>query len=220
MQIEHVAIADLKPHPRNYRHHPSDQLEHLRQSLRDHGFYRNVITANDLTILAGHGIVEAAKAEGIAEAPILRLPLEPNSPRALKVLAGDNELWHLSENDDRMLADMLKEIKELDSDGLKGTGYDEMMLASLVFVTRHEDEIQDMNEAAHWVGLPGYETGERRIQFIISFRNVEDRAEFAKLIGVDVTDKTRAFWWPLKERNDRTRFRFEPTPPPTDESPA
>ena len=29
-EIELVAIADLKPHPRNYQEHPDDQIEHIQ----------------------------------------------------------------------------------------------------------------------------------------------------------------------------------------------
>ena len=41
--IEIVAVADLRPHPRNYRTHPIDQVEHLVASLDKHGMYRSVV---------------------------------------------------------------------------------------------------------------------------------------------------------------------------------
>ena len=63
-QIESALIVDLKPHPRNYRGHPEGQVAHLEQSLRDHGIYRNVVVANDNTILAGHGVIVAAQKLG------------------------------------------------------------------------------------------------------------------------------------------------------------
>lgn len=53
--IEHVDPKRLKPHPRNYRGHPDDQLAHIERSIRDNGVYRNVLVARDYTILAGHG---------------------------------------------------------------------------------------------------------------------------------------------------------------------
>ena len=58
--VELIELALLKPHPDNYHAHPDDQVEELAASLRQHGFYRTVVVARDLTILAGHGIVEAA----------------------------------------------------------------------------------------------------------------------------------------------------------------
>ncbi len=38
--VRQMAVADLKPHPKNYKSHPSDQLEHLKQSITDNGIYR------------------------------------------------------------------------------------------------------------------------------------------------------------------------------------
>ncbi len=40
-EVEHAAVEGLKPHPRNYRTHPEDQLAHLVASIEEHGFYRN-----------------------------------------------------------------------------------------------------------------------------------------------------------------------------------
>src|SRR5262245_17598198 len=97
---ETVKLDELRPHPPNYHAHPDDQLDHLVQSIREHGVYRNVVIAKDGTILAGHGVVEAARRDGMSELPVVRLPVAPDSPAALRVLAGDNELQRLAEVDD------------------------------------------------------------------------------------------------------------------------
>ena len=75
-KIELVEIAQLKPHPRNYRDHPDDQLEHLVQSIKDNGFYRNAVVSRDSVILAGHGVVKAAQKIGLKEIPVIRLDVE------------------------------------------------------------------------------------------------------------------------------------------------
>jgi len=198
--LETVAIADLRPHPRNYRSHPDDQIEHLVESIRQNGLYHNIVVARDNTILAGHGVVQAAGKMGFESLPVIRLNLEPDDSRALKVLAGDNEITHLAEIDDRELSKILKEVNEFD--GLLGTGYDERMLANLVFVTRPQSEIADFDAAAEWVGMPEYDSSEEPIQLIVNFRNVDDRAAF--LEGVDLKTMSRGgraltAWWPPKE---------------------
>ena len=71
--LEVLALKDLRPHPRNYREHPEDQLAHLKQSIQKHHIYRNIVIARDGTILAGHGVVEAAKALGLETIPGCRL---------------------------------------------------------------------------------------------------------------------------------------------------
>lgn len=211
--VELIAVSALKPHPRNYRAHPDDQLEHLGESLKEHGLYRNVVIAQDGTILAGHGVVEAARRVGLEEVNAVRLPIDPESPAALKVLTGDNEIEHLAEQDDRLLSELLKEISESDPLALLGTGYDEHMLANLVFVTRPASEIRDFDEAAHWVGMPEHGEGPETVKLIISFESEADRGRLMELIGASVikkaTGESWSIWWPEKEREELSHVRFE-----------
>jgi DNA modification methylase len=122
-QLDHeseiVQTAALKPHPRNYRGHPERQIEHLKQSIREHGVYRNLVTANDLTVLAGHGMLLALIELNVADVRVVRMPFGPDDPRALKLLAADNELSRLAETDQQALLDLLVE-----TDNLLGTGFD------------------------------------------------------------------------------------------------
>lgn len=206
--VETVALADLKPHPRNYREHPEDQLQHIIESIREHGMYRNIVVARDYTILAGHGVVQALGQMGEKEAPIRRLDLDPEDPLALKVLTGDNEIEHLAYQDDRLLSELLKEISEVSQGNLVGTGFDEMMLAGLVMVTRPASEIADFDAAAHWSGMPDYEAESPRIQVIVNFTSEEDRRAFLEKNGYkNVTSKSVR--WPYMENNDFKNIKFE-----------
>lgn len=207
--IEMVSLDMLKPHPRNYLEHPDDEVEHIAQSIRDNGVYKNIVVARDDTILAGHGVVKALRKMGVARAPARRLDLTSDDPRALKVLAGDNEISHLREVDDRALSEMLREIKDSCPDGLLGTGYDEMMLANLVFVTRPMSEVQDFDAAAAWVGMPEYEVTPRPLNLMVNFRNKGDKEKFIKLLGVSVTDAMKSIWWPLREKEDPSSLKFK-----------
>jgi hypothetical protein len=203
-----ILVNELKPHPRNYRSHPEDQLEHIIKSIKEHGFYRNIVIARDNTILAGHGVVEASKRMGLKSVPVIRLDIAPDDPRALKVLIGDNEIEQLGEQDDRLLTELLKEVKDFDVDGLLGTGFDPMMLANLVFITRPESEIRTFDEAAEWIGMPGYESKADGISMIVHFANDADRMEFAKKLGLNFTEKTKFFWYPPRQEDDILSVRF------------
>ena len=218
-QIEIMEIAELHAHPRNYRAHPDDQLEHIIQSIREHGLYRNIVVARDGTILAGHGVVEALRHMGIERVPAIRLDISPDDPQALKILAGDNEISHLAERDDRALTELLKEINEIDINGLLGTGFDEMMLANLAYITRPANEIKDFDAAAEWVGLPEYEPAPPTYKLIINFRSEEDRNQFIQMIGLApkkaglkpnrMGARSLSAWWPPKERQDHSSLYFE-----------
>jgi hypothetical protein len=211
-QAEIVPVKDLKPHPRNYKSHPDDQLAHIIESIKVHGIYRNIVVAQDNTILAGHGVVQAAAKMGMETVPVKRLPIAADDPRALKLLAGDNEISHLAMIDDRLLTEMLKDIKDLDFGGLLGTGFDEAMLANLVMVTRPEGEIQNLNAAAHWVGMPEYHEGEEPVKLIVIFPSVEKRQEFIDQIKLRIDKKQGMAYstrWPWTEREEAAALRWQ-----------
>jgi hypothetical protein len=138
----------------------------------------------------------------------------PDDPRAIKLLVSDNEIGHLAEVDDRALADLLREVKESDDDeGLLGTGYDEMMLANLAFVTRPASEIKDFNAAAEWVGMPDYDPIVDPFRLVVSFTAEADRDAFLELIGGKSHYHRRSgvwtLWWPLRERDDLVTLKFQ-----------
>lgn len=209
-----VLVGDLKPHPKNYREHPADQLGHIIASIEKNGIYRNVVVAQDNTILAGHGVVQAATKMGFARLPVIRLNIDPDEPRALRILAGDNEISNLAEINDRMLTDMLKEIGDEDVEGLVGTGFTKESLAAIAMVTRPASEIADKNAANEWVGMPEYDEGEEAWKLIILFKDPDERDRFIreKEIESDAVSKkkrTLSTRWPWTGRVDRTSVRFE-----------
>jgi ParB-like chromosome segregation protein Spo0J len=131
LPIEIVPISELKPHPRNYRKHPKEQLNHIVQSIKENKIYRNIVIAKDNTILAGHGVIEGLQILDATEAPCIRLDIEPDSPEALKVLAGDNEIPNLANDNSFLLAELLKEVSDK-TDNLIGTGYTDSTLEDLL----------------------------------------------------------------------------------------
>lgn len=209
-----VPIDGLRPHPRNYRSHPEDQLAHIARSIELHGFYRNIVVARDHTILAGHGVVAAARTIGIEEVPVIRLDLGPDDPRAYQLLAGDNETSNLAEVDDRVLTELLRELAAVDVDLLLSTGYDETQLAALALTTRPRSELRDLSEAGEWLGLPGFEAEPATPQISVKFDSPEDRDRFWKEVlgGQRMSKKVGEVWtcyWPERGLNDLASVRFE-----------
>jgi hypothetical protein len=204
---EVVDIGSLRPHPRNYRRHPKEQLEHIAESLRRHGFYRNVVIAEDGTILAGHGVVEAAKSIGLERVPVIRMPLKFDDPSALKVLAGDNELTRFADNDDRALSMLLADILKNDVGGLLGTGYDEQALSALLMVTRPASEIQDFDAANEWIGMPEFDPVGLQCILTLQFKDDAAREEVVAKLGIGVMQKMKqgkvwSGWYPPRPEED------------------
>jgi hypothetical protein len=208
---EYALVSELLNHPRNYREHPPEQVAHLVESMREHGVYRNVVVARDgRTILAGHGVVKAAREGGLERILVVKLDLDPTEPRALKVVAADNEIGNLAEVDDRILTDLLRDVKEFDPDGLLGTGVDEEKLANMIFVTRPRSEIKDFDAAAEWVGMPEFVPEPAPLKITVQFKTAEDRSRFLKLIGVEEVSELRpSMWWPKRKHDDLASVKFE-----------
>ena len=129
--LELLPLADLRPHPRNDGTHPPDEIAHLKASIATHGVYRNVVVAQDGTILAGRGVTLAAAELGMTHIAGQRMPYGQDNPRALQLLVGDNHIARLRQQDDVALVELLQDLQGHDPLALLGTGFDEAALAAL-----------------------------------------------------------------------------------------
>ena len=134
LRYETVAWDSLKPHVNNPR---SGDLDAIAESLRVNGIYRPIVVAADGTILAGHHLWHAAGSLKYAEVPIVRLPVDPNSETARRIMLADNRTSDLGRYDDAALAEILQ---SLDADaGLIGTGYSADDLSDLLALEAYRD---------------------------------------------------------------------------------
>ena len=128
------SIAGLRSHPRNYRRHPEHQLAILRESLRVHNQQKPVVITPDGTILAGHGLVEAARAEGWIE--IACHVYDGPYPDAFVVL--DNRASDLAEDDEAALAQLLSDLEAQDQ--LTAAGWEQDDLHELLLRLDSEEK--------------------------------------------------------------------------------
>lgn len=110
-QMVRVPIGELVPYARNARTHSESQIAQLRASLREFGFVSPVLIDSDRNIIAGHGRVLAARAEGMTEVPCVLVEHLTDQQRRAYILA-DNRLAELSGWDTEMLAIELGEMQE------------------------------------------------------------------------------------------------------------
>jgi DNA modification methylase len=133
LHIEMWPIAGLTAHPANYRRHPPEQIEVLRRSIRAHGLQKPIVIKADGTILAGHGLVEAARLEGYSQVPVH--VYTGKHPEAF--LVADNYSAQLAVDDEPALAALLKRLA--DGDELGASGYTDDDLGSLIAKLEMED---------------------------------------------------------------------------------
>lgn len=114
-------IERLQPYANNARTHSSRQIRLIADSIKRFGFTNPVLIAEDHTIMAGHGRVEAAKVLGILQIPTIKLAHLSNDERRAYILA-DNKIAEQAGWDNDILAIELQSLIDIDFD-LDLTGF-------------------------------------------------------------------------------------------------
>lgn len=122
-KLELIETGRLVPYANNCRTHSADQILKLRSSLREFGFVNPILVDGNLNVIAGHGRLEAAKAEGLEKVPCVYVEHLTEAQKRAYILA-DNRLAELSGWDEELLKIELDALKEMDFD-LSVTGFDD-----------------------------------------------------------------------------------------------
>ena len=137
-----VGTDKLIPYVNNARTHSPEQITKLRSSLREFGFINPIIIDRDYNVIAGHGRLAAAKAEGMTEVPCVFAEHLTEAQKKAYILA-DNRMALDAGWDDELLAVEMSELQEMGYD-LGLTGFDEKELAAL-FETDDEAKQDDFD---------------------------------------------------------------------------
>jgi len=108
-KIDHVPTGKLIPYANNARTHSAQQVAQIAASIREFGFNNPILIADDLTVIAGHGRLQAAQSLGLQSVPCLRLSHLTKTQRRAYVLA-DNRIAMNAGWDDELLAVELQAI--------------------------------------------------------------------------------------------------------------
>lgn len=125
-----MAVSALRPDPRNPRTHDEAQVRKLVTAIREVGWTNPILVDGDMTILAGHGRLMAAKMLGLDAVPVLVLPNLTPEQRKL-VLIGDNRLAEDAGWDREALAVLLREIEEAGL-GFEATGFGDAEIEAIL----------------------------------------------------------------------------------------
>lgn len=149
--LEMCQVDDLVPYARNARTHSDEQIQQLRASLREFGFVAPLLIDAEGNILAGHGRLMAAKAEGYVEVPCVLVEHLTETQRRAYILA-DNRLAEQASWDEDMLRLELQELHDAGVD-FTLTGFDESDLQL--------EESADVEEDDYEVELPAEPKSQR-----------------------------------------------------------
>ena len=161
-----IRIDELIPYENNAKIHGPDQIEQLRRSLRQFGFVSPVLIDEERNLIAGHGRVEAARAEGMTEVPYVTVSDLTEAQRRAYIIA-DNRLTEAGVWDAGRLKLELQELQALKFDtGLTGFTMAEV---ETIHVSAHE-RAKPEPESGHFWGDAEGERSEEYDAFVDKFK--------------------------------------------------
>lgn len=161
-----IRIDELIPYENNAKIHGPDQIEQLRRSLREFGFVSPVLIDEDKNLIAGHGRVEAARAEGMTEVPYVTVSDLTEEQRRAYIIA-DNRLAETGEWDAARLKFEMEDLSSFSFDtALTGFMMDEI---ETIHVSAHE-RAKPAAEGTHFWGDIESESSEDYEKFVDKFK--------------------------------------------------
>jgi len=142
-ELRRVQASQLRPHPKNWRTHPSNQQDALRGMLAEIG-YAGALLARELSdgtleLIDGHLRAETTPDQ---EVPVLVLDLDEHE--AAKLLALHDPLGTMAKSNNRVLAELLGQV-ETENDAVQAM-LDEMLGGS--------DALSDETESGKEIEVP------------------------------------------------------------------
>jgi len=114
MKLKEIDISELKePYDfSNYNKHPENQIRELEKSLEKFLQYKNIVIWKDNQVIAGNGLVEAAKRKDYKTLFVNDVS-HLNKEEAIELLIADNSLPFLSEADENELNYLISELNNI-----------------------------------------------------------------------------------------------------------
>jgi hypothetical protein len=191
-RVQRLNVDQLVPYARNARTHSDEQVAMIAGNIKRFGWTVPIIVDVRGEIIAGHGRVLAAKQLGLTEVPGVTIHDDEWSE-------ADKSAYRIWDNQSALLSDWSPEMLRQEVTELKDFGYDLSLLGfgeqHLQWLT-HGDLVDDAT--GEWVGMPGWENPDERPfrSIVVHFLTDQDVKAFAKLIGQNITDKTKFTWFP------------------------
>jgi DNA modification methylase len=115
LAVSYLPLLTLKAYAKNARTHSRKQIGQVAESIRTFGFNVPILVDEDLTVLAGHARMEAARMLGLESVPCVRLSHMTKAQKKAFILA-DNKLALNAGWDEEILSFELKDLVDLDKD--------------------------------------------------------------------------------------------------------
>ena len=114
LKVEYLNKNDLKPYANNAKLHPAEQIDQIKNSIREFGFNDPIAVWHDNEIIEGHGrLLAVMEMDDIEKVPVIRLDDLTDEQRKAYMLA-HNKLTMNSEFDVDLVTVELDDIFYID----------------------------------------------------------------------------------------------------------
>lgn len=185
MEIEKVALAQIKPAEYNPRTITDEELEGLKHSLLTFGQVENLVINKDGTLISGHQRYKAMTALGWEEALCIRLDIDKQTEKKLNIEMNNQAItgnWDMLK-----LGQMLDELKtDEDYEALRLNKLEPIDLGGVNYETLEEGKAptNDAPQASVGGGVKSYtlvfdseEEQEEFMDWVVSLRALYPDAE-------------------------------------------
>jgi hypothetical protein len=188
---EQRKLSDLIEWDKNPRTLSKHDGDHLKKSITKFGLADPLVINLDNHLIGGH------QRKHIMGDPNQIVDVRVPS-RQLTVEEAEELGIRLNANQGKWDFDIL--ANQFETPDLLEWGFTEFQLGI--------DPAVDYNEA--WKGMPEFENTEKAIKTLyIHFETQDAVDEFTKIIGQNITEKTKYIWYPAKERQDLKLQAFQ-----------
>lgn len=122
IEVEYLPTKRLKAYENNARVHPREQIDQIKQSIREFGFTNPILVDKDDMMIAGHGRHQAAFELGLEKIPCIRLEHLSEEQKRAYIIA-DNKIAENAYWDEALLAEELSFLNGLEESSLDVTGF-------------------------------------------------------------------------------------------------
>lgn len=138
LKVVYMAPDELKPYKNNAKRHPEEQIEQIKESIKEFGFNDPIAVDKDNVVVEGHGRLIAAMEMELEKVPVIKLDELTEEQRKAYTLI-HNKLTMNSGFDFSMLSLELSDLK--DTFDMSSFGFEDFELDSTAFDVKDEDFI-------------------------------------------------------------------------------
>lgn len=111
LKIEYLSPSELVPYENNAKRHPAEQIEQIKESIKEFGFNDPIAIGEGNVVIEGHGRLIAATEMELEKVPVIRLNELTEEQRKAYTLV-HNKLTMNSGFDFSMLSLELSDLKD------------------------------------------------------------------------------------------------------------